>query len=136
MRRFSILIFLFGFIYGTQCFFIPIRFGNPFKIINKEVKKVIEYDNKIVGSGTLLIEEKMTYGGCKMGHIENILIDVDVRGKKLGTKIMHELVKIADEQKCYRVDLVCENKLVKFYKPIGFNDSLICMTLFNKHHFK
>ena len=45
MRRFSILIFLFGFIYDTQCFFIPIRFGNPFKIINKEVKKVIEYNN-------------------------------------------------------------------------------------------
>ena len=45
MRRFSILIFLFGFIYDTQCFFIPIRFGNPFKIINKEVKKVIYYKN-------------------------------------------------------------------------------------------
>ena len=35
---------------------------------------VLEYDNIIVGRGTLLIEEKMTYGGCKMGHIENILI--------------------------------------------------------------
>jgi glucosamine-phosphate N-acetyltransferase len=97
---------------------------------------VIEYDNIIVGSGSLLIEEKMTYGGCKMGHIENILIDENMRGKKLGTLLMHELVKVADQKKCYRVDLVCENCLNKFYKSVGFNDSLICMTLLNKHHFK
>jgi glucosamine-phosphate N-acetyltransferase len=97
---------------------------------------VIEYENIIVGSGTLLIEEKMTYGGCKMGHIENILIDENMRGKKLGTLLIHELIKIADQKKCYRVDLGCENFLKKFYKSVGFNDSLICMTLLNKHHFK
>jgi glucosamine-phosphate N-acetyltransferase len=97
---------------------------------------VIEYDNKIIGSGTLLIEEKMTYGGCKMGHIENILIDEDMRGKKLGTLLVNELVKIADQKKCYRIDLACEKNLIKFYENIGFNDKLVCMTLLNKEHFK
>jgi len=96
---------------------------------------VIEYDNKIVGSGTLLIEEKMTYGGCKMGHIENILIDEDMRGKKLGTLLVNELVKIANQKKCYRIDLACEKKIINFYRNIGFNDKLVCMTLLNKENF-
>lgn len=97
---------------------------------------VIEYDNIIIGSGTLLIEQKMTYGGCKMGHIENILINENMRGNKFGSLIIHELVKIADQKQCYRVDLVCENHLNKFYKSLGFSDNLIGMTLLNKHHFK
>ena len=95
----------------------------------------MEYENVIIGSGTLLIEEKMTYGGCKMGHIENILISENMRGKNLGTLLMNELIKIADKKKCYRVDLVCEKQLYKFYENCGFDNKLICMTLLNKHNF-
>jgi len=97
---------------------------------------VIDYENKIIGSGTLLIEEKMTYGGCKMGHVENILIDENMRKKNLGTLLMNELIKIANQQKCYRVDLVCENSLINFYSNVGFYNKLTCMTLLNTHNFK
>lgn len=96
---------------------------------------VIEYNNKIIGSGTLLIEEKLTYSGCKMGHIENILIDEDMRGKKYGTQLINELIDIADQQKCYRVDLTCNEDIIDFYKNIGFDKKLLCMSLLNKHNF-
>lgn len=43
MYRFSILLILFGFIYNTTSFFMPIRFGKPFRIVDKDVKKDIEY---------------------------------------------------------------------------------------------
>ena len=46
---------------------------------------VIELENQIIGSGTLLIEKKLTHGGCSMGHIENILIDEQYRNLQLGT---------------------------------------------------
>jgi len=45
MHRFSISIFLIGIIYYTNSFFIPIKFGSPFKIIDKNVRKAIEYNN-------------------------------------------------------------------------------------------
>ena len=47
---------------------------------------VIELNNNLVGTGTLLLEEKLTYNGCKMAHIENILIDENYRGKGYGKK--------------------------------------------------
>jgi glucosamine-phosphate N-acetyltransferase len=97
---------------------------------------VIEKDSKIIGSGTLLIEEKMTYGGCKMGHIENIYIDESMRGKKYGSILVNELVSIAKNHKCYRIDLSCENHLIPFYKNIGFDTNIICMSMHIKENYK
>ena len=97
---------------------------------------VIEKDSKIIGSGTLLIEEKMTYGGCKMGHIENIYIDEFMRGKKYGSILVNELVSIAKNHKCYRIDLSCENHLIPFYKNIGFDTNIICMSMNIKENYK
>ncbi len=28
----------------------------------------------MIGTGTIFIEEKLTYGGCRMGHIEDIFV--------------------------------------------------------------
>ena len=90
-------------------------------ILNENHKIIIvEYDNKIIGSGTLLIEYKMTYGGCKMGHIENILVNENMRGKKVGSMLLNYLTNIANQNKCYRIDLSCEPYLKKFYISNGF----------------
>ena len=75
-------------------------------------------NNEIIASGTILIEKKLTYGGCKMGHIENILVEEIYRGNGYGKKIVQHLVDYARDKKCYRIDLSCEEKLIKFYKII------------------
>lgn len=97
---------------------------------------VIEKDNKIIGSGALLIEEKMTYGGCKMGHIENIYIDESMRGQKFGSILVNELVYIAKQYKCYRIDLSCENHLIPFYQNIGFDTNIISMSMRIEENYK
>jgi len=97
---------------------------------------VIEKGNKIIGSGSLLIEEKMTYGGCKMGHIENIYIDESMRGQKFGSILVNELVYIANQYKCYRIDLSCENHLIPFYQNIGFDTHIISMSMRIKENYK
>ena len=58
---------------------------------------VIEFENMIVGTGTIFIEEKLTHGGCRMGHIENIFIKETHRCKGFGEKIVNELLKISKE---------------------------------------
>ena len=44
-------------------------------ILNKNHIIIVLEDiaGNLIGTGTLLIEKKLTYGGCKMGHIENVL---------------------------------------------------------------
>ncbi len=91
--------------------------------------------NEIIASGTLLIEKKLTYGGCKMGHIENILVEEKYRGNGYGKKIVEHLIEYARTSKCYRIDLSCEEKLVDFYSKIGFNNIIVCMSTLFKENF-
>ena len=79
---------------------------------------VVIINNLIIGSGTIIIERKMTHNGCKMGHIENILVDEHYRNKGIGAKIINELHQIAKLSGCYRIDLICSNDLINYYKKI------------------
>jgi len=96
---------------------------------------VIEYESKIIGSGTLLIEHKMTYGGCKMGHIENILVNENMRGKKIGSMIINFLTTIAKENNCYRIDLTCTPELKHFYFSNGYTHESTSMTMLIPENF-
>lgn len=90
----------------------------------------------LIGTGTLLIEEKLTYGGCKMGHIENILIHEEHRGMRHGETIVEHLLDIAKTNGCYRVDLNCHSELENFYKKNNFNKDNISMNIYIKENFK
>ena len=81
---------------------------------------VIELNNNLIGTGTLLLEEKLTYNGCKMAHIENILIDENFRGKGYGKKIVDYMLEYSKKHKCYRADLVCYDNVVEFYTKNNF----------------
>jgi N-acetylglutamate synthase-like GNAT family acetyltransferase len=91
-------------------------------IINKNhIIYVYEKDNIIIACGTLLIEYKLTHGGCKMGHIENIFVEESHRGKGFGTEIVNFLKNELKNKKCYRIDLICSEDKYKFYNYCGFN---------------
>jgi predicted GNAT family N-acyltransferase len=97
---------------------------------------VLKNENNIVGTGTLFIENKLTYGGCRMGHIENVLIDPNNTGLKYGEKLVKKLLDVAKEKKCYRVDLNCNKELDHFYEKNGFGINNICMNVYFKENFK
>ena len=68
-----------------------------------------------------IIESKIR--GESAGHIEDIVVDNKVRGKRIGVDLIKELVKIAKEKRCYRVTLFCDESLVNFYDKNGFEVS-------------
>lgn len=103
---------------------------------NKHIIYVIELNENIIGSGTLFIEKKLTYGGCKMGHIENIFIDKNFRGNGYGEKIVNKLLEYAKNNKCYRVDLSCVKELENFYTKNNFSTNNISMSVMFKENFK
>ncbi len=81
---------------------------------------VAEMDGKIVGTGTLLIQQNLSHGGRPYGHIENVVVDKDYRKRSIGEKIIENLVVKAKERNCYKVILNCSKENITFYEKCGF----------------
>ena len=81
---------------------------------------VVEFDGKIVGSATLLIEQKFIHEGGIVGHIEDVVVKKEFEGQGIGMNLVLSLLDVAKERKCYKTILNCENALISFYEKIGF----------------
>ncbi|MFB5623992.1 GNAT family N-acetyltransferase [Candidatus Nitrosopumilus sediminis] len=94
-----------------------------FKKINSNPDHIIavaEVDGKIVGSTTLLIESKFIHNGGLVGHIEDVVVDKDYQGQKIGEKIMKFLIEISKNRGCYKTILDCTDDVKPFYEKLGF----------------
>lgn len=81
---------------------------------------VAEIEGKIVGSTTLLIESKFIHNGGQVGHIEDVVVDKNFQGKKIGEKIMKYLLKLSKDRGCYKTILNCTEDVKPFYEKLGF----------------
>ena len=95
---------------------------NHYIIVIEDLQK-----KKIIGSGTLLIENKFIHNCKNVGHIEDIVINKQYRNNKLGGKLIKILVNIATKNNCYKVILNCSNNLITYYKKIGFGKEINSM---------
>ena len=94
---------------------------------NKHIIIVIEDNNKIIGSGTLLIENKVIHNMGLVAHIEDIVIHNNYKKQGLGKKIIDELINISIQSNCYKIILDCNEKNVNFYQNSGFKQKEIQM---------
>ena len=83
------------------------------------------YNNRIVAYGSVVIENKIR--GEVAGHIEDIVVDTEVRGKMVGVSLIRELIKISRRKGCYRITLFCDKKLINFYSRNGFKVNNVVM---------
>ena len=92
------------------------------KILENEnhIIHVAELNGKIVGSTTLLIEQKFIHEGGFVGHIEDVVVNKEFEGHGIGMKLVLSLLDVAKEKKCYKTILNCEDTLIPFYEKIGF----------------
>jgi len=89
--------------------------SNPDHII-----AVAELDGKIVGATTLLIEPKFIHEGGVVGHIEDVVVDKNFQGQKIGEKIMKYILEFAKNRGCYKTILDCTDDVKPFYEKLGF----------------
>ena len=59
------------------------------------------YNDKIVAYGSVVVENKVR--GEVAGHIEDIVVDSEVRGKMIGVSLIKELIKVAKNKGCYMI---------------------------------
>lgn len=76
--------------------------------------------DRIVAVGTVFIERKFLRGLGSVGHIEDIAVDANQQGKKLGIRIIHALTGISQNSGCYKTILNCSDKNIPFYEKCGF----------------
>jgi hypothetical protein len=60
-------------------------------------------DEKVVATGTVFFEHKFLHGLGVVGHIEDIAVARDQKGKKMGLRILEALTFAASERGCYKV---------------------------------
>lgn len=81
---------------------------------------VAEIGRKVVGSATLLIEQKFIHNGGLVGHIEDVVVDKNFQGQKIGEKIIKFLLDRSKNRGCYKTILDCTDDVKPFYEKIGF----------------
>lgn len=82
---------------------------------------IIAYTNEIIiGSGTIIIEQKIIRGGKNVGHIEDIVVHQDYRGKGICHNILNKLKDYAIDNNCYKIILDCDDNIKEVYEKNGF----------------
>lgn len=82
---------------------------------------VIRDGNRVVATASFLREPKFVHSLCYLGHIEDVVVDKEYRGKNLGKKLVEYIMDMAQERGCYKVVLDCKEENIGFYKKCGLD---------------
>lgn len=80
---------------------------------------VLEKDDDIIGSATVIYEPKLIHNMSTYAHIEDVCILEKYRNKGFGSILLKELFKKIKETGCYKVTLVCNENTAPFYIKNG-----------------
>ena len=81
---------------------------------------IVDADGRIAAAGTLFLENKFIRSCGRVGHIEDIVVSSQHRGKNLGRFLLQKLVELARSKGAYKIILDCEAEKVQFYEKCGF----------------
>ncbi|KIO32617.1 hypothetical protein M407DRAFT_241324 [Tulasnella calospora MUT 4182] len=77
-------------------------------------------DDKIVATGSVVMERKFIRGLSLVGHIEDISVDKAVQGKRLGIRVVTALTEISEGLGAYKTILDCSEDNSPFYVKCGY----------------
>lgn len=88
---------------------------------------VAEKDGLVIGTITLLIEQKFLRNGAKAGHIEDVATRKGYEGIGVGSALIQRAIEVARSAGCYKVILDCSKDNIAFYEKNGFLQNEIGM---------
>ncbi|CAD7697636.1 unnamed protein product [Ostreobium quekettii] len=74
---------------------------------------------RVVGAATLFVERKFIHACGKVGHVEDVVVDVGCRGHGVGQRLVAALLEAAREAGCYKAILDCAEQNQGFYEKCG-----------------
>jgi len=78
----------------------------------------------IIGFCSLTIKNNLWQAG-NLGHIDELIVDDNYRGKGVGSKLMDEITRIAKENQCKRIELDSafhRKEAHRFYENEGYEN--------------
>ena len=97
---------------------------------NNQYHYVIEHDDIIVCTATLLIEKKIIHNFKSVAHIEDLIVHENYRKKGLGKKMINKLIEISKNNNCYKIILNCKKDHIPFYEKNNFVNKNVEMSLY------
>ncbi len=88
---------------------------------------IVEFNNRVIAASTLILEPKFIHGGKYVGHIEDVIVHPKYRHQKIGSTLIKMLLKLAENNNCYKTILNCDELTQPFYEKLGFYKVENCM---------
>lgn len=107
-----------------------IEFRNIYDKINCNSKIfVIEINKIIIGTVTVLFEQKFINNNALYAHIEDVVILPVERGKGIGKMLIDYVIQICKDYSVKKIVLNCSEELQNFYSKNDFINDGICMVM-------
>lgn len=94
---------------------------------------IINDSQKVVASGSLVIEHKFIHSLGMLGHIEDVVVDQNERRGGIGRTLITALKDLAFEEGCYKITLDCSCNNEPFYLKNDFKCNGLQMCIYNNN---
>ncbi len=96
------------------------------KAILSENQKLIvgTINNQIIGFCSLTIKNNLWQAG-NLGHVDELVVDENIRGQGIGKKLIERITEIAQENSCKKIELDSafqRKNAHSFYESIGYEN--------------
>lgn len=89
---------------------------------------VIQMDDKLIATATIIYEQKFIYNLSVLAHIEDVCVRKEYRGQGYGLEIIKKLIEEARKFGCYKITLDCSDINENFYVKNNFEKRGIQMS--------
>jgi glucosamine-phosphate N-acetyltransferase len=81
---------------------------------------VARLGQRVIGTASLLLEQKFLHGGAWVGYVEDVAVHRDYQKQGIGSALVRHATEEAQRRGCYKVILSCFEHLVPFYSRLGY----------------
>lgn len=84
-------------------------------------------DGHLVGSISLMIEQKFIRGAKIAGHLEDVVTKKWYEGQGIASALINHAIQAGKESGCYKIILDCDAELAPYYEKFGFSNKGVFM---------
>ncbi|VBB18753.1 glycosyl transferase family 2 [Yasminevirus sp. GU-2018] len=88
--------------------------------MNRKTTFIVKFEETVVGTASVLIEDKLIHDMGRASHIEDVVVDEEYRGLGLAKLLMLRLIEYSKEQRAYKIILDASDDVKGFYEKLGF----------------
>jgi len=92
-----------------------IKTGGYYIIVIEDVSK-----KQIVATGMLEIEQKFIHSCALRGRVEEVVVDGEYRGRRLGKLVLGLVTSLSKKLGCYKTTLECKTENLPFYEKFDY----------------